>query len=45
VGPSPAGSVARDFELEVAAVLGPDGTIFGYTIFNDWSARICSHGR
>jgi 2-keto-4-pentenoate hydratase/2-oxohepta-3-ene-1,7-dioic acid hydratase in catechol pathway len=37
--PFPAGSVARDFELEVAAVLGRDETIFGYTIFNDWSAR------
>src|SRR5690242_3313629 len=35
----PAGSVARDFELEVAAVLGRDGAVFGYTIFNDWSAR------
>jgi 2-keto-4-pentenoate hydratase/2-oxohepta-3-ene-1,7-dioic acid hydratase in catechol pathway len=31
--------VARDFELEVAAIAGPDQTIFGYTIFNDWSAR------
>jgi len=38
-----------DFELEVAAVLGGDGRdvgvesaadlLFGYTIFNDWSAR------
>ncbi|MBG0568567.1 fumarylacetoacetate hydrolase family protein [Actinoplanes aureus] len=37
--PFPAGSVARDFELEVAAVIGPNETIFGYTIFNDWSAR------
>jgi 2-keto-4-pentenoate hydratase/2-oxohepta-3-ene-1,7-dioic acid hydratase in catechol pathway len=37
--PFPAASVARDFELEVAAILGGDGTIFGYTIFNDWSAR------
>jgi 2-keto-4-pentenoate hydratase/2-oxohepta-3-ene-1,7-dioic acid hydratase in catechol pathway len=37
--PFPAASVARDFELEVAAVAGPDDTIFGYTIFNDWSAR------
>jgi 2-keto-4-pentenoate hydratase/2-oxohepta-3-ene-1,7-dioic acid hydratase in catechol pathway len=37
--PFPAGSVARDFELEVAAVLGRDDAIFGYTIFNDWSAR------
>ncbi|GIM92165.1 fumarylacetoacetate hydrolase family protein [Paractinoplanes toevensis] len=34
----PASSVARDFELEVAAIVGPSG-IFGYTIFNDWSAR------
>ncbi|WP_433291224.1 fumarylacetoacetate hydrolase family protein [Actinoplanes sp. CA-030573] len=37
--PFPASSVARDFELEVAAVVGPSGSIFGYTIFNDWSAR------
>ncbi|KUL40166.1 fumarylacetoacetate hydrolase family protein [Actinoplanes awajinensis] len=37
--PFPAASVARDFELEVAAIAGPDRTIFGYTIFNDWSAR------
>ncbi|MEV6350223.1 fumarylacetoacetate hydrolase family protein [Actinoplanes sp. NPDC051851] len=37
--PFPAASVARDFELEVAAVAGPDETIFGYTIFNDFSAR------
>ncbi|MEO7015367.1 MAG: fumarylacetoacetate hydrolase family protein [Leifsonia sp.] len=50
---APAGSVALDFELEVAAVIGAlsgsDGgnltveqsheAIFGYTIFNDWSAR------
>jgi 2-keto-4-pentenoate hydratase/2-oxohepta-3-ene-1,7-dioic acid hydratase in catechol pathway len=35
----PAASVARDFELEVAAIVGPDEEIFGYTIFNDWSAR------
>src|SRR3954465_2958357 len=35
----PASSVARDFELEVAAIVGPDQSIFGYTIFNDWSAR------
>jgi 2-keto-4-pentenoate hydratase/2-oxohepta-3-ene-1,7-dioic acid hydratase in catechol pathway len=35
----PAASVARDFELEVAAIVGPDQSIFGYTIFNDWSAR------
>ncbi|BCY07499.1 fumarylacetoacetate hydrolase family protein [Actinoplanes sp. L3-i22] len=37
--PFPAASVARDFELEVAAIAGPEQTIFGYTIFNDWSAR------
>jgi 2-keto-4-pentenoate hydratase/2-oxohepta-3-ene-1,7-dioic acid hydratase in catechol pathway len=35
----PAGSVDRDFELEVAVVLGPGGGVFGYMIFNDWSAR------
>ncbi len=37
--PFPAASVARDFELEVAAIAGPGRTIFGYTIFNDFSAR------
>ncbi|SFW78939.1 Fumarylacetoacetate (FAA) hydrolase family protein [Amycolatopsis australiensis] len=36
--PIPPGARLFDFELEVAAVLGP-GEIFGYTIFNDWSAR------
>jgi 2-keto-4-pentenoate hydratase/2-oxohepta-3-ene-1,7-dioic acid hydratase in catechol pathway len=45
----PAASVARDFELEVAVVIGREGTsvpaadaaghIFGYTLLNDWSAR------
>ncbi|MFI5916468.1 fumarylacetoacetate hydrolase family protein [Dactylosporangium sp. NPDC051541] len=34
----PAACAARDFELEVAAVIGAGG-IFGYTILNDWSAR------
>jgi fumarylacetoacetate (FAA) hydrolase len=28
-----------DFELEIAAVIGEDGEIAGYTLFNDWSAR------
>jgi fumarylacetoacetate (FAA) hydrolase len=28
-----------DFELEVAAVIGAEGTIAGFTLFNDWSAR------
>ncbi|MCX2729352.1 fumarylacetoacetate hydrolase family protein [Saccharopolyspora sp. NFXS83] len=47
--PIPPGSRLFDFELEVAAVLGRDGAslspqearsaIFGYAIFNDWSAR------
>jgi 2-keto-4-pentenoate hydratase/2-oxohepta-3-ene-1,7-dioic acid hydratase in catechol pathway len=37
--PFPARSVARDFELEVAAITGPGESIFGYTVFNDWSAR------
>jgi 2-keto-4-pentenoate hydratase/2-oxohepta-3-ene-1,7-dioic acid hydratase in catechol pathway len=45
----PAASLERDFELEVAAVVGRRGrsltiaeaedAIFGYTILNDWSAR------
>ncbi|MEE1745395.1 fumarylacetoacetate hydrolase family protein [Streptomyces sp. JV184] len=45
----PAYSSVRDYELEFACVLGRDGTdipaadapsyIFGYTIFNDFSAR------
>ncbi|TQS43319.1 fumarylacetoacetate hydrolase family protein [Cryptosporangium phraense] len=45
--PVPPGSERFDFELEVALVVGRDGTslapgdvdIFGYTIMNDWSAR------
>jgi 2-keto-4-pentenoate hydratase/2-oxohepta-3-ene-1,7-dioic acid hydratase in catechol pathway len=45
----PAACAERDFELEVAAVVGRRGrsltvseaedSIFGYTILNDWSAR------
>ena len=45
----PAACVARDFELEVAVVVGVPGTsltmkqaadhVFGYTVMNDWSAR------
>lgn len=45
----PATCAARDFELEVAAVVGREGRsvdptaaadhLFGYTIMNDWSAR------
>lgn len=47
--PWPAHSDWMDYELEWACVIGRDGTdirrenatshIFGYTIFNDWSAR------
>ncbi|MCP2242635.1 fumarylacetoacetate hydrolase family protein [Lentzea aerocolonigenes] len=47
--PVPPGSRLLDFELEVAAVVGRDGSsltpaqardaIFGYTVLNDWSAR------
>ena len=47
--PYPSYSEALDFELEVACVIGSRGRnipvekaeqhIFGYTIFNDWSAR------
>jgi 2-keto-4-pentenoate hydratase/2-oxohepta-3-ene-1,7-dioic acid hydratase in catechol pathway len=45
----PPGSQRFDFELEVAVVVGRDGAslrpeqarehVFGYTVFNDWSAR------
>jgi len=47
--PYPSYTKAMDYELEVAAVIGKGGInisaedapkhIFGYTIFNDWSAR------
>jgi len=47
--PYPAYTHELDYELEIAAVIGKPGTnltpeqapdhIFGYTIFNDWSAR------
>ena len=47
--PHPSYSEAMDFELEVACIIGTRGRdieieqandhIFGYTIFNDWSAR------
>jgi 2-keto-4-pentenoate hydratase/2-oxohepta-3-ene-1,7-dioic acid hydratase in catechol pathway len=47
--PFPAACRARDFELEVAVVVGAEGRsvpqeeagtyVFGYTIMNDWSAR------
>lgn len=47
--PVPPGCQVLDYELEVAVVVGRDGTslspeeapehIFGYTVLNDWSAR------
>jgi fumarylacetoacetate (FAA) hydrolase len=47
--PMPKSTEALDYELEVACVIGTpgadistdeaEGHIFGYTIFNDWSAR------
>lgn len=47
--PVPPGSTALDYELEMAAVIGREGSdltpdqahdhIVGYTILNDWSAR------
>lgn len=47
--PHPKASQALDYELEVACIIGKPGRdipaekaeayIFGYTIFNDWSAR------
>ncbi|HEX3267686.1 MAG TPA: fumarylacetoacetate hydrolase family protein [Gaiellaceae bacterium] len=35
----PSSSAEWDYELEVAAVIGTEGRIAGYTILNDWSAR------
>lgn len=35
----PAVTAMLDYELEVAAVIGADGRIGGFTIMNDWSAR------
>ncbi|HSP72702.1 MAG TPA: fumarylacetoacetate hydrolase family protein [Gaiellaceae bacterium] len=37
--PYPEGSQALDYELEVAAVIGADGQVGGFTVMNDWSAR------
>jgi fumarylacetoacetate (FAA) hydrolase len=33
-----------DFELEIAAVIGADGDIAGFTLMNDWSARDVQRG-
>jgi fumarylacetoacetate (FAA) hydrolase len=37
--PYPQGTEELDYELEVAAVIGADGQIGGFTVMNDWSAR------
>lgn len=37
--PFPGGVHELDYELELAAVIGADGKIGGFTIMNDWSAR------
>jgi fumarylacetoacetate (FAA) hydrolase len=37
--PYPAGSEELDYELEVAAIVGAEGRIGGFTVLNDWSAR------
>jgi fumarylacetoacetate (FAA) hydrolase len=37
--PYPAGTAELDYELEVAAIVGADGRIGGFTVMNDWSAR------
>ncbi len=35
----PHGTGELDYELEVAAIIGADGAIGGFTVMNDWSAR------
>jgi 2-keto-4-pentenoate hydratase/2-oxohepta-3-ene-1,7-dioic acid hydratase in catechol pathway len=37
--PYPEGTAELDYELEVAAVVGAEGRIAGFTVMNDWSAR------
>jgi fumarylacetoacetate (FAA) hydrolase len=37
--PYPEGTKELDYELEVAAVIGAEGRIGGFTVMNDWSAR------
>src|SRR5436190_18335620 len=37
--PYPEGTTELDYELEVAAIIGLDGAIGGFTVMNDWSAR------
>jgi fumarylacetoacetate (FAA) hydrolase len=35
----PQGCELLDFELEIAAVIGADASLAGFTLMNDWSAR------
>jgi fumarylacetoacetate (FAA) hydrolase len=37
--PYPDGTAQLDYELEVAAIVGAEGRVGGFTIMNDWSAR------
>jgi fumarylacetoacetate (FAA) hydrolase len=37
--PYPEGTQELDYELEVAAIVGADERIGGFTVMNDWSAR------
>ena len=37
--PYPDGTAELDYELEVAAIIGMEGRIGGFTVMNDWSAR------
>jgi fumarylacetoacetate (FAA) hydrolase len=37
--PYPEGTRELDYELEIAAVIGSDQEIAGFTVMNDWSAR------
>ena len=37
--PYPDGTGELDYELECAAMIGAQGTIAGFTVLNDWSAR------
>ena len=37
--PYPEGTEELDYELEIAAIIGANGEIGGFTIMNDWSAR------
>jgi fumarylacetoacetate (FAA) hydrolase len=37
--PYPEGTQELDYELEVAAIVGANGQIAGFTVMNDWSAR------